>query len=55
MGPAEELHSRLLCPVVPASLLEKYDLKPGNAIMAEEKHAPLYEARGRGGCFWAGD
>lgn len=24
-------------------LLNKYDLKPNNAILAEEKHKPLYE------------
>jgi len=28
---------------VPQSLLEKYELKPSNAILAEEKHLPLYE------------
>ena len=25
------------------ALLDKYDLKLNNAILAEEKHAPLYE------------
>lgn len=29
--------------VVDAELLEKYDLDENNAILAEEKHAPLYE------------
>jgi adenosine kinase len=28
---------------VPLSFLEKYGLKPGNAILAEAKHLPLYE------------
>jgi adenosine kinase len=28
---------------VPVSLFEKYELKPGNAILAEPKHLPLYE------------
>jgi len=28
---------------VEPNLLEKYDLKPSNAILAEEKHLPLYE------------
>eukprot|EP00164_Ancoracysta_twista_P003653 GFYU01004892.1.p2 GENE.GFYU01004892.1~~GFYU01004892.1.p2 ORF type:complete len:359 (-),score=124.82 GFYU01004892.1:102-1121(-) len=28
---------------VPASFLEKYDVKPNNAILAEEKHVPIYE------------
>lgn len=28
---------------VPTSLLEKYGLEPSNAILAEEKHLPLYE------------
>ena len=31
--------------VVPKSMLDKYDLKPGNAILAEDKHLPLYKAR----------
>jgi hypothetical protein len=31
--------------VVPQSLLDKYELKAGNAILAEEKHASLYQAR----------
>ena len=35
------------CAVVPKSMLDKYDLKPGNAILAEEKHLPLYKARFR--------
>jgi hypothetical protein len=32
-------------PVVPKSMLEKYGLLPGNAILAEEKHMALYQAR----------
>ena len=28
---------------VPMSLLEKYDVKLNNAILAEEKHLPLYK------------
>jgi hypothetical protein len=35
--------------VVPKELLEKYGLQLGNAIMAEEKHLALYQARGAGG------
>jgi hypothetical protein len=34
-------------PVVPKSMLEKYGLLPGNAILAEEKHMALYQARTR--------
>ena len=29
--------------VVPMELLDKYGLTLNNAILAEEKHAPLYE------------
>lgn len=29
--------------VVPASFLEKYDLKPANAVLAEDKHVPIYD------------
>mmetsp|Transcript_24755 Transcript_24755/g.53404 ORF Transcript_24755/g.53404 Transcript_24755/m.53404 type:complete len:358 (-) Transcript_24755:574-1647(-) len=28
---------------VPEELMKKYDLKPNNAILAEEKHAPIYD------------
>eukprot|EP00298_Acanthocystis_sp_HF-20_P004593 c14924_g1_i1.p1 GENE.c14924_g1_i1~~c14924_g1_i1.p1 ORF type:complete len:354 (+),score=149.65 c14924_g1_i1:23-1063(+) len=28
---------------VPESLLQKYDVKPNNAILAEDKHMPLYQ------------
>eukprot|EP00299_Pterocystis_sp_00344_P009483 c4007_g1_i1.p1 GENE.c4007_g1_i1~~c4007_g1_i1.p1 ORF type:complete len:354 (-),score=96.54 c4007_g1_i1:56-1117(-) len=29
--------------VVPKSFFEKYDVKPNNAILAEEKHLPMYQ------------
>lgn len=29
--------------IVEDDLLKKYDLQPDNAIMAEEKHMPLYK------------
>ena len=51
-GRPEDLRSTLLpCDahaVVPKELLEKYGLQLGNAIMAEEKHLALYQARGAG-------
>ena len=28
---------------VPASMLEKYNLKPNDAILAEESHMPIYQ------------
>ena len=29
--------------VVPTEFLDKYDLKLNNAVLAEEKHAPMYD------------
>ena len=29
--------------VVPTKFLDKYDLKLNNAVLAEEKHAPMYD------------
>ena len=40
-----------LAPVVPKEMLDKYGLQLGNAIMAEDKHMALYQARA--GRRWA--
>ena len=40
-----------LAPVVPKEMLDKYGLQLGNAIMAEDKHMALYQARA--GRQWA--
>lgn len=36
--------------VVPKDMLDKYGLKLGNAIMAEDKHLSLYQVRPTRGC-----
>jgi adenosine kinase len=30
---------------VDAAFLDKYDLKPANQILAEDRHVPMFEAR----------